>query len=387
LRILHLTESVGFHSGGLGTIALALAAQQRALGHEAEIWSGDTADVARRRADEIGLPVTAIVPVGPAAWKFSPQGLRNARTAAFDVVHQHGIWTMQSQVTNIFRGRGVPTIVAPQGSLEDWSLRRSRWKKRIALTFYERANLSRSCLQATTAAELESFRRFGLRNEVAILPNGVESRWLTTPASPARFRERHGLPAGKRIVLFLSRIHPKKGLPLLIEALAGMRESLDGWVVVIAGMDEGGHRREVEAAAAESGVADLVLFVGEVHGEEKREAYAAADLFVLPTHSDNFAIVVTEALASGVPVLTTHGAPWREIATARAGWWIPVDVASLRAALADAIALPPASLREMGERGRNLVRERYTWEAVANDAVALYEWLARRGERPSFVVE
>lgn len=387
MRILHITPSVGPRSGGLGAVALALASRHRAAGHDAEIWTYDdpalAAEVARRESVEI----VSCRSIGPTAQGFTPHGLRMARARQFDIVHQHGIWTPLSQITVSFRKRGVPTIVAPQGSLEPWTLRRSSWKKRMASLLYEARNLrGAGCLQATGDGEVRSFRDRGLAGTVAVLPNGVDRGWLTQPADGARFRARAGIGSHERVLLFLSRIDPKKGLPLFIEALGEIPDTDRGWTLVIAGVDERGHQGEVEALAAARGLGDAVRFVGPLFGQDKRDAFAGADLFVLPTHSDNFAIVVTEALGAGVPVLTTHGAPWRELVTYDAGWWVPVDAASMRGALSEALALSNAELRAKGARGLELVRTRYVWEAIVADSLELYAWLANAAARPSFVV-
>lgn len=387
MKILHLTESVGPHAGGLGAIALALAGQHAKAGHDVQIWTADSNQVAREVASRERLGIVGLPLLGPRSLAFSPAAIRAAGAKDdFDVVHQHGIWTLQSWITNRFRRRGTATVVAPQGSIEAWALRRSGWKKRLALAAYERQNLHGGLLQGTGVQEVESFRAFGLQGPVAILPNGVDADWVSRQVSGDEFRSRHGIPPQNRVLLFLSRIHPKKGLPLLIEALAGLRDRLEGCTLVIAGMDEGGHLDEVRQLVAAADLTGAVKFTGEVHGDQKRMAYAAADVFVLPTLSDNFAIVVTEALASGVPVITTHGAPWAELESSRSGWWVPVDAAALRQAVSSALASPGETLREMGARGRALVRSKYTWEAVARDALDLYEWLNHRARRPDFVV-
>ena len=385
MKILHLTESVGRHAGGLGTIALSLAAQHVTAGHDVQIWTADSEHVAREVASRESLRIAGLPVLGPRSLAFSAMAIRTAGLAdQFDVIHQHGIWTLQSCITNRFRRRGTATVVAPQGSIESWALRRSEWKKRLALAAYERENLEGALLQGTGPQEVEGFRSFGLQGPVAMLPNGVGADWMREVPGD-EFRRQHGIPLQNRVLLFLSRVHPKKGLPLLVEALAGLRDRLEGCTVVIAGMDEERHLDEVCRLVADADLTRSVIFAGEVHGHSKKIAYAAADVFALPTLSDNFAIVVTEALASGVPVITTHGVPWAELETSGSGWWVPVDAVALRQAISTALACPDERLREMGARGRALVRLKYTWEAIARDALSLYQWLNDQGPRPDFV--
>lgn len=393
LRILHVTPLVGSRSGGLGPVAAGLASVQRGLGHRADIRCVDTPGEAARVEADWGLAgaIACDPHVGPVSLGFSPAGERWAASPAargYQVVHQHGIWPAHSRVTLRWaRATGGPVVVAPQGTLEPYPLSRSRWKKALASAAWERANLRQAaCLYATAESEALGFRRYGLRNPVAVIPNGVPAGWLDAAGDGARFRARHGVDPGRRVMLFLSRVHPKKGIPLLLEAMASLGGALDGWLLVVAGPDEVGHTAEMRDRAAALGLGDRVRFVGPLYGADKQDAFAASELFVLPTLSDNFAIAVTEALGAGVPVLTTHGAPWSDLPAHGCGWWVPVAVPALAEALADAAGRDAGTLAEMGRRGRALVAERYTWERVGRGSVQLYAWLLGLGERPDFVM-
>ncbi|CAN5543494.1 glycosyltransferase [soil metagenome] len=388
MKILHLTPSVGPLSGGMGAGALELARHQRALGCNAAIWCVDPPEVVDT-ASAHGLQgcISSLPSRGPRALAYSPAAERRAGTEPADIVHQHGVWTAQGRVTRTFRRRGISTVVAPHGSLEPYARRRSTWKKRVALAAFESANLREaSCLHATAESEVRTLRDFGLRAPIALMPNGVPLAWLESRGDASRFRQRIGLEQDERILLFLSRLHPIKGLPLALEALADNRARLGVWRLVIAGPDERAHRSELEALTARLGISRLVRFTGALHGAEKRDAFAAAELFVLPSHSENFGIVVAEALGAGVPVLTTHGTPWSELETYQCGWWVPVDSDAIGAALLHAATLPAGELREMGDRGRALIEARYVWSSVAERALAVYSWLARRGSKPDFVI-
>ena len=385
MKVLHLVPSVGPTSGGMGTVALALAGGQRDGGLDARVWCVDPPAVVAAAAPS-GVAVSHPV-VGPRRFAWSPRAERIARTIDVDVVHQHGLWTAQARITETVRGRGVPTIVAPHGSLEAYALHRSALKKRIALGLFESSNLhAASCLHATTPLELRTFRDFGLRAPVAILPNAVAPGWLDGRGDGARFLERHRLEDRRRVMLFLSRIHPIKGLPLLLDGFAANRDRLQNWRLVIAGPDSDGHLAEMERLANRLGLSNDVRFVGPLFDEEKRDAFAAAQLFVLPTHSENFGLVLAEALASGVPVVTTHGAPWPSLEAEGCGWWVACDSRSIGDALVAAGALSPGELRAMGTRGRALIASSYTWPSVTGRTADLYTWLRGNGEKPDFVV-
>ena len=376
---------MGPDSGGLGTGALATARAQRDAGVDASIWCADTPAVASEAAQ--GVDVVTFPVVGPRRFAFSRPAERRGRTAVADIVHQHGLWTAQGRITGTFRRRGIPSVVAPHGMLAAHALRRSPWKKRVALAWFEARNLELvSCLLATSDAEVHMFREFGLRAPVAVVPNAVSPSWLTARGDRPGFRHRYGIDDGTRVMLFLSRIHPIKGLPMLLAALARHRDRLRDWRLLIAGPDEAGHRAEVERLASQLGVRASISFLGPLFEGDKRDAFAGADVFVLPTHTENFGIVIAEALACSVPVITTQGAPWRELEEHRCGWWVASDSASIGAALIDAAARPLEELRAMGVRGHALVASRYVWPLVAERTIGLYRWLLGQTERPAFVV-
>jgi glycosyltransferase involved in cell wall biosynthesis len=391
LRVLHQLLYIGQRSGGLGPIALGLCKEQLKLGVDASVWNLDSHARTESGWDSsLDGAVRSFKVLGPSLIGFSPAmeaSITGSEGDHFDVIHQHGIWCANSRVTN--RWRKVyrrPTVLNPQGTLESYTLQLSRRKKYLAYLLYERQNLCHAaCLQATCLAELASFRAFGLRNPIAVIPNGVPNGWTLTAGNALQFREKYALPPDRRIVLFVSRLHPKKGLPLLIQAISNGRRHFSDWIFVIAGPDEVGHKNELIEQIRSTDTSELIYFTGPVWAEDKRNAFAAADLFVLPTHSDNFAIAVTEALGAGLPVITTYGAPWPELKDYDCGWWVPVDAAAIQDALIDAVNRPSGVLVAMGERGRALVKERYTWERIAEKTLELYRWLLYGGNSPDFV--
>jgi glycosyltransferase involved in cell wall biosynthesis len=299
------------------------------------------------------------------------------RTGVIDIVHDTGLWlpTNHAAATTA-RQTGIPFIVSPRGMLATWSLRSKGWKKRLAWHLYQRRDLMGvRVLHATSTAEANDFRSLGFRQPVAVIPNGVEL--------PNRPNDRPN--SGKqRVVLFLGRIHPVKGLVNLVRAWAQLRPS--NWRVIVAGGNENGYQAEVEAAVRELGLATHFSFVGPMDGSVKWDLYRSADLFVLPSHSENFGLVVAEAMACGLPVITTKGTPWEVLEHARCGWWIDIGAEPLAHALREAVALSDAERREMGRRGRRLVETEYTWSAVAEQMTSVYRWVLGQGERPACLV-
>ena len=394
MKILHNIYSVGPGSFGLGAVALNLCREQNALGSHAAIWCHDTDQDAVWAESSGCLPPGRIRQfdcVGPSSIRFSPAMMHAAigsEGRAFDVVHQHCLWLANSRITlKMDEKHNLPTIIAPHGSLEPWALQRSSWKKRIALPLYERKNLQKaSCLHALSVQEVAGFRDFGLKNPIALIPNGISQSWLESEGDAQNFRNKFNIRPEKRILLYLSRITPIKGLPLLIEALAEIHSDLSEWILVLAGSDEFGHLREVQEAVAKYKLEQHVVFTGLLVDQMKRDAYEAAELFVLPTRREAAPVVVLEALGAGVPVLTTKGAPWEALVTHGCGWWSDVDSGAIAVALKDAIKLSADERRCMGQRGKELVTAHYTWTQSARMTIELYEWLLHRRERPDFVV-
>jgi glycosyltransferase involved in cell wall biosynthesis len=159
----------------------------------------------------------------------------------------------------------------------------------------------------------------------------------------------------------------------------------EGWELVIVGPSEGGHRAELEERVRQLDLQDVVSFAGPVADEEKWSEYQKADLFILPTYSENFGIVVAEALATGCPVLTTTGTPWQELKTHRCGWWVEPRPPSIAQALRDAVGRSDEQRRRMGERGRALVENKYSWTGVAKKMERVYRWIQGEGAPPNFV--
>jgi glycosyltransferase involved in cell wall biosynthesis len=292
------------------------------------------------------------------------------------LVHDHGLWLPTNHAAaRAAAHAGVPYVVSTRGMLTAWALQFNASKKKVAWALYQRRDLrSARLFHATAQEEVEDIRRVGLRQPIALVPNGVEipDRVLTQP--PDRTT---------RKALFLSRIHPKKGLLNLVKAWGEVRPQ--GWELVLAGPDEGDHRAEVERMIRELRL-EGVTWTGEVDDQAKWGLYYDADLFVLPTFSENFGIVVAEALAAGVPAITTTGAPWAVLEERGCGWWIDTGVEALVAALEEATALPYERRLEMGKRGRRYVEEELSWDHVAAEMRAAYAWLLGEGPRPDSVV-
>ena len=330
MKILHVISGISRDSGGPSRSSQGLVAAECRAGVDAWIYSFDGAE-----------------PWIEGVRKYKPKGaeLDAADLAQFDIVHIHGIWSPRlHNVAKMCRAAKVPYIIAPRGMLEPWSLKQKWLKKRIARFLYQDKDLKcAAALHATAESEAEQFRKLGFKNPVVISPNGVN-----LPKEEGK-REKGSGKREERRVLFVSRMHPKKGVLELVEAWGRLNHGIHGihgkgevgigkWVVELVYTVNGEFEREyeakVKARVKELGLENAFIFTGALDDEAKWEAYRRADLFVLPTYSENFGIVVAEALWAGVPVITTKGTPWSDLEgganlttndyrlSTKCGWWI-----------------------------------------------------------------
>jgi glycosyltransferase involved in cell wall biosynthesis len=298
-----------------------------------------------------------------------------------DVLHDNGIWLHHNhRLAEIAAKRGLPRMVSTRGMLEPWAMNHKRSKKRVAWWLYQRRDLKRArCHHTTAEAEANNLQRLGLGVPVCVIPNGVDVPEVGRIAATAEVSKAGG--GERKKALFLGRIYPVKGLPMLIEAWARVRPH--GWILQIAGPDEAGHRAEVEQTVRAAGLNEIISFLGPVEGQAKRSALFAADLFVLPTHSESFGMAIAEALAHGLPVLTTTGAPWPMLPERGCGWWVEPTVDGITEGLRQATSLDSTTLQAMGAKGRELVAAEFGWQRVAKQFVGIYEHLIAGNERGS----
>ena len=358
MRVLLTATSLRPRYGGPAYSVSQLASALAASGAEVGLWAADGS-----AAD------TELIP--PRATVRRLEGLLADCARAFspDVIHDNGLWLPHNhRVATLAREIGAPRVVSTRGMLEPWAIRHKGLKKKLAWGLYQRRDLERaSALHATADAEAENLAAFRLGVPVTTIPNGVDVPDLSaTPGPP---------DGAARTALFLGRLYPVKGLPMLIEAWSRVRPP--GWRLVIAGPDEAGHQAVLEAAIAADGLGEVVRFAGPIDGGAKAAQLRDADFLVLPSHSESFGMVVAEALAHGTPVLTTTAVPWPALERRGCGWRCAPTPDAIAEALRAATDGDATTLRAMGALGREFVAETLGWDSIAARFIALYEQLAR----------
>lgn len=277
-----------------------------------------------------------------------------------DLIHLQHVWDPYIHVMAWWaRRKNISYIITPRGMLEPWIMNHNPLKKKLGMSLYQKNDLKKAiAIHATCELEKQNIKNLGFKNSITIIPNGVD------------LSEVHEVKSkyGSKKIVFLSRIHPKKGIELLLNAWKQI--DTKDWVLEIAGNGEVQYIERLKKSAK-----DLknVSFVGPQFGEAKWDFLRSADIMVLPTYSENFGIVVAEALAVGVPVITTKGTPWEDLNTKNCGWWIELSVPNLKMCLESAMKLSADELKEKGEHGKRLVKEEYDIKAVAQKTLELYQ--------------
>jgi len=293
------------------------------------------------------------------------------------IMHNHSLWMLPNiYPAAAIKGTNCRLVTSPRGTLSDYALSRSRWLKKVVWRMGQGAVLkSATCLHATSELEFREIRQYGLKNPVAIIPNGIEIPNIQKKERPS---------PNKRRLLFLGRIHPIKGIDELLRAWGTLEKKFPDWELFIVGPDNEGYLYQMKALAKYLNI-ERVMFPGPVYGEEKRKVYQSADLFILPTHSESFGMVVAEALANALPVIVTKEAPWQGLENHECGWWINTGEDPLIECLKEALSLQKEELESRGLNGRVWMEREFSWLHIGQMMHQTYLWILGGGTPPDWV--
>lgn len=360
----------GLTLGGPTFSTTALASHIQALGHDVQFHTaeGDFSkfpDIDFHPYQIHRLPFNKQFVFSVGLYKSLKKEVKSAH-----IIQTNSLWQFPNFIHEyVRRGTGAKSVIVPRGTLSTYALSLSSWKKKLVLALGQRAALKKAdMLIATCYEEYQDIRNFGLKSPVAIIPNGVEMPNLSTISV-----------AKKKTLVFLSRIHQKKGVDILIDSWSILHEKFPEWNLCIAGPDKSEYANLLKEKCHNL-QCQRVEFTGEITGNEKYQFLAEASLFALPTHSENFGIAVGEALACGTPVVTTTGAPWSGLIENDCGLWIDLSVENLTKALEDMMSRPMEDLVRMGQNGRRWIERDFSWDEIARKTIRSYEWLLNPDE-------
>jgi glycosyltransferase involved in cell wall biosynthesis len=312
---------------------------------------------------------------------FSRKEIRQYLIAeGFDLIQIQSMWELSyHKVMAEARKLGIPYIVTPRGMLEPWSMSHKKWKKKLGWWLYQRKDVQKAaCVYATARMEAEHVTELGITTCKAVIPNGIE-----TDAYPCKT----SFDVVRKQVLFLGRIHVKKGIEILFDAWKRVYPDYPKWQLLVVGNGETEYKHSLENKAEILGLKDCIKILQPMFGAAKTKIYQESAMFCLPSYSENFGMTIAEAMSCGTPVITTTNCPWEILNESKIGWCVDQSVDNIERALREAMTMTPTDLYKMGQQASKLISENYDYRVVTRNTLRLYKWLLNSGEKPEFVYE
>ena len=371
MKILHVIRNLAVATGGPVTALCGLAEAQAELGHDVLIVATEAAGV----TVEPKSVCCHVVTKWPGTWSWTPalRGLLNRQVPAADILHLHMVWDYPVwTAARAAMRHGKPFILRPCGQLDSWSLSQRGLRKRAYLRFCGTQLHQAAAIHFTSEGERHGARHIASGVPSFVIPIGIAEAAYSNLPPRNTFAARFPQLAGRRIVLYLGRLHPKKQPDLLITAFAQVAPDVDGLHLVLAGPGNSGYISDLQSRVKNMGIAARTTFTGPLIGPAVTEAYRSADVFVLPSLQENFGIAIVEAMAASCPVLVSNCVDLAaKINGAKAGLTSPCTVEDISASLRK--ILGDRALRDtMGANGHRLVVENYSWEPIAKATIGAY---------------
>ncbi len=372
MKIVHSISSLDKQSGGPSNSVSNLSDSLCLAGLNSAIHTLDTGN----EVVDTDCPTTFHPVLLSRRLGHSPS-LRRAMLSALgeaDILHNHGLWMLP----NIYPGHvkkrtSCKLILAPRGTLTPWSLQQSKWKKKLVYALGQKGVLRQTdCFHVTAEKEYEDIRRLGFRQAIALIPNGIH---MPDPGNSNGKRE--------KLIVYLGRIHPQKGIERLLNIWPAVSEKRPGWKLLLCGPGDPDYLASVETRIQTIG--DSISCPGPLWGDEKSKLLFRSSVFILPSESENFGISVAEALAHGVPAIVSREAPWRGLVDRECGWWVPNHDSDYMEAMLNATSLDSDELVRMGIRGAEWMARDFSWASIGAAMAQTYQWLQGQADRPDCI--
>lgn len=385
MKVLQTIAGFGKLYGGIATCTYDLISAMHSIGFPLDLLTLKVKNPADKLMGEgeswiKALPNDAVTP-----YEYSRGIAEYLNNHDYDLYHTNGLWMYCNHATcATARHRCKPYIITPHGMLYPDALHRSYWKKWPLIQLCFRKDINHAdCLHVTCKAEMEHVRNFGYKGAIAIIPNPAN---LPDYLDEVAAMKPSFLGCGRvRKLGFLGRLHPIKKVENLLYGMA-MLPHLQECELVIMGKGDDNYEQFLHSEVRRLGLTN-VTFCGFVNGKKKYEKLAQLSCLFVPSDFENFGMIVTEALSVGTPVMASLGTPWEELNTKRCGWWTDRKPENIAQVMQQVIEMPTTELLAMGERGRQLVQQKYTAPQVARQMQQLYEWLGNGGSKPKFINE
>lgn len=388
MKILHVISSLPKTGGGTSEIIPKICEEQVRSGLEVSIAYRDIGSlsqtaIAARSAGVKLIPFNGLVsPLNKISFSWGMFRGLGMLVADADIVHIHGGWLFPVWwAAHCARKLHKPYVMMPHGSLEPERLKISKWKKRIVGALFDRrAYRNAAMVWATAESESEGVRRYGVSCPVKVVPLGLDVQPYEDSRRDVGLLKRLGISPDKKLLLYFSRLTKFKGLDMLANVWAKLSSEFPDWQLVVAGPDDyHGYRSEIEVQFNACCSKESFVFTGPVYGRDKFNLLKSVSAFVLPTRNENFSIAVAEALASGVPVVCTKGAPWSVIegcdGIGRSGWWVDTSVEGIEGGLVKVLTASDAERAGWGRNGLKLIERKFSWPVIAQKMRKAYEGL------------
>jgi glycosyltransferase involved in cell wall biosynthesis len=375
MKILQIISSMGVNSGGPSTCTYFLIKGLNKLGIRAIVLTFTPNDGDSLIANDSFI-ITAEKPFEQKfGYSYSlKKHLNNYKD--YNLIHANGLWQYPSFIGAKFAFKNnIPFVISIHGMLYPEALKISSKIKKIMFFLFQKSILKKAnILHATCNQEKDFIRALGITTPIAVIPNPIEVILKKAEKKILKIKR----------IGFVGRFSPIKNLETLLEAWAQVGKDLEGFELKLIGDGDEIYKKSLIKKAKDLGIKNIV-FTGFLKGEEKERMIRSLTCLVLPSKSENFGMVVAEALASNVPVIASKGTPWQDLVTRNCGWWIDIGVEPLKKALEDAIGSSDKTLIEMGANGRKLVEDKYSMQSVAEQMLQLYQWILTKENKPNFV--